>query len=66
MDELSVYLGDLRKGPVILEIPAFDSEYVSLMVTGYDHYVNVPMSMTKGDFRKPEKVLFYTARTDWL
>ena len=28
---------DLRKDPVILEMPAFDSDYVSLMVTGYDH-----------------------------
>lgn len=55
---------DLRKDPVILEIPAFDSKYVSLMVTGYDHYVNVPMSVTKGDFKKPEKVLFYTVRTE--
>jgi len=55
---------DLRKDPVILEIPAFDSKYVSLMVTGYDHYVNVPMSVTKGDFSKPEKVLFYTSRTE--
>ncbi|MDH4206434.1 MAG: DUF1214 domain-containing protein [Desulfobacteraceae bacterium] len=54
---------DLRKDPVILDIPAFDSKYVSLMVTGYDHYVNVPMSVTTGDFKKPEKVLFYTART---
>jgi len=42
---------DLRKDPVILEIPA-------------DHYVNVPLSVTKGDFKKPEKVLFYTARTE--
>jgi hypothetical protein len=54
---------DLRKDPVILDIPAFDSKYVSLMVTGYDHYVNVPMSVTKGDFKNPEKVLFYTSRT---
>jgi len=54
---------DLRKDPVILDIPAFDSKYVSLMVTGYDHYVNVPMSVTKGDFKKPEKVMFYTSRT---
>ncbi len=63
----TLYIGcmlDLRKDPVILEVPAFDSKYVSLMVTGYDHYVNVPMSVTKGDFRKPEKVLFYTARTE--
>ena len=55
---------DLRKDPVILDIPAFDSMYASLMVTGYDHYVNVPMSVTKGDFGKPEKVLFYTSRTE--
>ena len=33
------------------------------MVTGYDHYVNVPLSVTMGDFKKPEKVMFYTART---
>ena len=31
---------DLRAEPVIVEAPAFDSKYVSLMVTGYDHYVN--------------------------
>ena len=55
---------DLRKDPVILEMPAFDSKYVSLMVTSYDHYVNVPMTTRKGDFRKPEKILFYTARTE--
>jgi len=63
----TLYIGcmlDLRKEPVILDIPAFDSKYVSLMVTGYDHYVNVPMSVTKGDFKKPEKVLFYTSRTE--
>jgi hypothetical protein len=55
---------DLRKDPVILEMPAFDSDYVSLMVTGYDHYVNVPMATRLGDFKKPEKMLFYTARTE--
>jgi hypothetical protein len=55
---------DLRKDPVILEMPAFDSKYVSLMVTGYDHYVNVPMSTRIGDFKKPEKMLFYTERTE--
>jgi hypothetical protein len=54
---------DLRKDPVILEMPAFHSDYVSLMVTGYDHYVNVPMATRLGDFKKPEKVLFYTKRT---
>ena len=55
---------DLRKDPVILEMPAFDSDYVSLMVTGYDHYVNVPMSTRLDDFEKPEKMLFYSARTE--
>ena len=53
---------DLRKDPVILEMPAFDSDYVSLMVTGYDHYVNVPMATRLGDFKKPENILFYTER----
>ena len=55
---------DLSKEPMILEMPEFDSDYVSLMVTGYDHYVNIPMSTRKGDFGKPEKMLFYTARTE--
>lgn len=55
---------DLRQDPIVLEIPAFDSKYASLMVTGYDHYVTVPMSVTKGDFKKSEKVLFYSARTE--
>ena len=62
----TLYIGcmlDLRRDPVILEMPAFDSKYVSLMVTAYDHYVNVPMTTRKGDFRKPEKMLFYTARS---
>jgi hypothetical protein len=55
---------DLRNDPVILDIPVFDSKYVSLMLTGYDHYVNVPLSVTKGDFEKAEKVLFYSSRTE--
>ena len=54
---------DLRKDPAILEMPAFDSKYVSLMVTAYDHYVNVPMATRLGDFGKPQKMLFHTART---
>jgi len=63
----TLYIGcmlDLRNDPVILEMPAFDSKYVSLMVTAYDHYVNVPMTTRSGDFRKPQKMLFYTARTE--
>jgi hypothetical protein len=57
-------LVDLRKDPVILEMPVFDSKYVSLMITGYDHYVNIPMSTRQGDFREPEKMLIYSARTE--
>lgn len=54
---------DVTAEPVILVLPAFDSTYVSLMVTGYDHYVNVPMSTRLGDFAKPSRILFYSART---
>jgi hypothetical protein len=63
----TLYIGcllDLRKDAVILSIQAFDSLYASLMVTAYDHYVNIPMATRLGDFKKPEKVLFYSARTD--
>ena len=62
----TLYIGcmlDLRNDAAILEMPAFDSKYVSLMVTAYDHYVNVPMTTRLGDFRRPEKMLFYSART---
>jgi hypothetical protein len=34
------------------------------MITGYDHYVNIPMATRLGDFRKPEKMLIYSARTE--
>jgi hypothetical protein len=54
---------DLRDEPVILDIPAFDSKYVSLMVTGYDHYVNIPMSTRLGYFGEPSRIMFYTERT---
>ncbi len=62
----TLYLGamiDVRQEPMILEFPAFDSKYVSLMVTAYDHYVNIPMSTTKGDFDKPSRILLYSQRT---
>jgi hypothetical protein len=55
---------DLRKEPVILDMPAFDSKYVSLMITGYDHYVNIPMSTRQGDFKQPEKMLIFSERTE--
>ncbi|NMM47438.1 DUF1214 domain-containing protein [Marinigracilibium pacificum] len=54
---------DLRQDAIIIEFPAIDSKYVSLMATGYDHYVNIPLSTVDGDFKKPTKILFYTERT---
>ncbi len=55
---------DLRKDAIVFEFPAFDSKYVSLMTSGYDHYVEIPLSTVEGDFDKPTTVLFYTARTE--
>jgi hypothetical protein len=54
---------DVTEEPIVLEMPAFDSTYVSLMVTAYDHYVNIPMSTTTGDFDEPANILFYSERT---
>jgi len=54
---------DLRTEPVIVSYPAFDSKFVALEVSAYDHYVDIPLSTTKGDFKEPTKVLYYTERT---
>lgn len=54
---------DMRKDAVIFDVPIFSSKYVSMMTHTYDHYVNVPLSTRTGDFQKPERILFYTART---
>jgi hypothetical protein len=54
---------DLRAEPVIVEYPAFDSKYVVLETSAYDHYCDVPLSTTKGDFQKPTRILYYTERT---
>jgi len=54
---------DVTGEPIVLVMPAFDSKYVSLMVTGYDHYVDIPMSTGDGDFGKPSTILFYSERT---
>ncbi|MBW4934358.1 DUF1214 domain-containing protein [Marinobacter sp. F4206] len=62
----TLYLGamvDVTEEPIVMELPAFDSKYVSLMVTAYDHYVNIPMSTGEGDFGKPSTILFYSQRT---
>ena len=55
---------DLRKEPVVISYPSFDSKFVSLETSSFDHYCDIPLSTTKGDFRKPANVLFYSARTE--
>jgi hypothetical protein len=55
---------DLRKNAVVFKFPAFDSKYVSLMTSGYDHYIEIPLSTVEGDFQEPKTVLFYTKRTE--
>ena len=54
---------DMRDDAIVIQFPAFDSKYVSLETSAYDHYVDVPLSTTKGDFKKPTTMLFYTSRT---
>ena len=54
---------DLGNEPVILSYPAFDSKFVCLETSAYDHYCGVPLTTTKGDFKKPCRILFYSART---
>ncbi|MAG29857.1 MAG: hypothetical protein CL908_03065 [Deltaproteobacteria bacterium] len=54
---------DLRAEPVIVHYPAFTSRFVSLVTTALDHYVNVPLATSKGDFEQPTSVLYYSAHT---
>ena len=54
---------DLRNDPVVVYYPAFDSKFVSLETSAYDHYVDIPLSTTKGDFKKPVTMLYYSDRT---
>ena len=54
---------DLRAEPVILEVPAFDTHYASLETSGYDSYIDIPLATRDGDYKKPTKLLFYSART---
>ncbi len=55
---------DLRAEPVIVHYPAFDSKFVVLETSAYDHYVEIPLSTTRGDFKEPTSILFYTSRTE--
>jgi hypothetical protein len=39
------------------------SNYAVLETSAYDHYCEIPLSTTFGDFREPSTILYYTART---
>ncbi len=54
---------DLRAEPVTIQYPAFRSRDVSLETSALDHYVNIPLATSKGDFKKPTTMLYYSART---
>jgi len=54
---------DMTSDAVVVSYPAFDSKFVALETSAYDHYCDVPLSTTKGDFKEPVKVLYYTERT---
>lgn len=55
---------DLSRAPVIVQFPAIDSVYVALETSGYDHYCEVPLATSKGDFKQPVNMLFHTDRTE--
>jgi hypothetical protein len=55
---------DLRKDAIVFEIPVIESKFVSMMATGYDHYVTIPLSTVDGPLDKPRTLLFYTERTE--
>ena len=54
---------DLRNDALVISYPAFDSKFVCLETSAYDHHCDVPLTTTKGDFKEPIKVLFHTKRT---
>jgi hypothetical protein len=54
---------DLRDDAVVINYPAFDTKYASLEVSGYDHYITVPIATSKGDFKEETRILYYSDRT---
>jgi hypothetical protein len=57
-------LMDLRKDAVVIQYPAFNSKFVSLETSALDHYCEIPLATSKGDFKKPTSILYYSARTE--
>jgi hypothetical protein len=54
---------DLRDDAIVITYPPFDSKYVSLETTAYDHYVDIPIATSKGDFKRPTTILYYSEHT---
>ena len=54
---------DLRQDAVVIHYPAFNSKFVSLETSAFDHYCEIPLATSKGDFKKPTSILYYSART---
>ena len=54
---------DLRDDAMILKFPGFDSKYVSLMITAYDHYFNIPLTTGAGDVEEAGTILIYSDHT---
>ena len=59
-----ISLLDLRKDAVVIEYPAFQSKFVSLETSALDHYCDIPLATSKGDFNEPTSILYYSARTE--
>ena len=55
---------DLRKDAVVIQYPAFRSRNVSLETSAFDHYCEIPLATSKGDFKEPVTMLYYSARTE--
>ncbi|MEE8361441.1 MAG: DUF1214 domain-containing protein [Gemmatimonadales bacterium] len=55
---------DLRHDAVVIRYPAFSSRDVSLETSAFDHYCEIPLATSKGDFKQPTSILYYSARTE--
>jgi len=55
---------DLRDDAVVIKYPAIDTKYASLEVSGYDHYVTIPIATSKGDFKEETSILYYSDKTN--
>lgn len=54
---------DLTGDPIVVDVPSFSSKYASLETTAFDHYPQIPLSTSKGDFGQPVKLMFYSRRS---